>query len=787
VIPSLSRHRPAREIARRLGSSAALLLMLCSCAVQKVHDASNQQLSAGNYEAAIATLEAGYKANPDSTELRTALLQARSEATTRLLTEAGAARAQGRIDMAQALLGRAQTLDPANLRIREVIQAIDVEQRQVLVLNRARELASKGQVSDALRVTGEGLKDNPRQPELLSLSRELERRLRQGRPLGARALAEARPISLDFRDANLRTVLDLVSRNSGVNFVLDKDIRADLRVTIYLRDARLEDALDLITSTNQLSKKVLDEKTILIYPNTPAKLSEYQEQVVRVFYLASAEAKGAAAFLRSMLKLKEPFIDERSNMIALRDSPEMIQLAERLIALYDTSEPEVMLDLEVLEVGSTRLTDLGLKFPDSISLTPLPPGGATGLTIANLRTLTEDRVGVSVAGLLINLKREVGDFEILANPRVRAKNKEKAKILIGNKVPVITTTTSQNGFVAENIGYLDVGLKLDLEPTVYADDDVTIKVALEVSSLAGQIRTANGLIAYEVQTRNASTTLRLRDGETQVLAGLISREQRSTSSRVPGAGDIPVLGRLFSSQLDDGKRSELVLAITPRVVRNVRRLDASEAEIWVGTENQTRLRPLAALLPETPSVGAEGRLPGSLRGAALRPSNPSANPGAGAMAGGSTTAGQPNASSSQGLAPSLRMEAPAQVKVGQEFAVMVMVNAPSALRGLSLEVRGDEQLASAYDVSAGQFFSRDGMAANASRAPSEGGVRVSVLRQQASGVAGGGVAAMVRFKALRAGRLELSMPLAEATLSELAGGAPISASPAASLVVEIQP
>lgn len=741
---------------------ALALLWLAGCGVQRVRSDAEAQMAAGDVEAAVRTLEVGLKQHRESSELRSALLQARAEALTKLIAEAGAARAQGRNDAAEALVARAQALDPANLRTRELAQAIATERRQAEAKQRAEQLAAKGQHADALRLVNEALKDNPRHAELLALQRDLERRTRQGRPHGARLLAEARPVSLDFREANLRTVLDLVSRNSGINFVLDKDIRADLRVTVYLRNASVEDALDLIVSSNGLAKKVLDEKTILVYPNTPDKQREFQEQVVRVFYLASAEAKGAAAFLKAMLKLKEPFVDERSNLLALRDSPEMIQLAERLIALYDTGEPEVMLDLEVIEVGSNRLTDLGIKFPDTVTLTPLPPAGATGLTIANLRNLTEDRVGVSVAGLLLNLKREVGDFEVLANPRVRAKNREKAKILIGNKVPVVTTTTSQQGFISDNISYLDVGLKLDLEPTVFADDDVTIKVALEVSSLAGQIRSSTGLIAYEVQTRNASTTLRLRDGETQLLAGLISREQRSTASRVPGAGDIPVLGRLFSSQLDDGKRSELVLAITPRVLRNVRRLEAGEAELWIGTESQMRLR----------NAGAAAGEPGSA--------------GAVAAAGAARPAGQPvpPAAPSPGSA-TLRLNGPGQVKVGQEFGVLVQLDSTASLRGLNLQLRGDEQVATLFDASPGLFFARDGVPVNIARGGADGVLQLGVMRQQPAGVSGNGVAATLRFRALKEGRLDLNVMQAEGLGDPALGPVPVSAG--GGLVVEVRP
>src|SRR5204862_40909 len=196
-----------------------------------------------------------------------------------------------------------------------------------------------------------------------------------------------------------------------------------------------------------------DSQTILIYPNTPEKQREHQEQVIRVFYLASAEAKNAAAFLRSMLRIREPYVDERTNMLAIREAPENIQLAERLIALYDTSEPEVLLELEVIEIRSNRLTELGIQFPDSFSLTPLPPGDAKGLTLGNVRDLTRNDISLTIGGVLVNLRRQVGDFNTLANPRIRVRNKEKAKVLVGDKVPVITATITSGtgGFVSDSV------------------------------------------------------------------------------------------------------------------------------------------------------------------------------------------------------------------------------------------------------------------------------------------------------------------------------------------------
>jgi general secretion pathway protein D len=577
----------------------------------------------------------------------------------------------------------------------------------------------------------------------------LEQEQRQLQLNAARlGLSETRPISLDFRDANLRTVLDVVSRNSGINFILDKDIRPDIRVTMYMRSSKVEDAIDLITSTYQLDKKVVDQKTLLIYPNTPEKQREHQEQVVKVFYLTNGDAKGAAAFLKSMLKIRDPYVDEHSNMLAMRDSAQTIQMAERLVAVYDTSEPEVLLDVEVIEVNTTRLTQLGVQLPNTFSLTLLPPASATSLNLSNIQGITRDRIGFAVGGVTVNLLRQTGDFKTLANPSIRVRNKEKAKIMVGDKVPVVSATTGQNGFVSDSVTYLDVGLKLDVEPSIYINDEVAIKIALEVSSLGTSITTASGTTAYQIGTRNASTLLRLHDGETQLLAGLINTQERSDANRLPGLGDLPMVGRLFSSTRDDNQRTELVLSITPHILRNVRRPDTNESELWVGTEGMPRLRPAGGVFPTSDEVPAS-----------TSTSNAS-------NATGPVTAG-PSASTSapDGLAatiptgPTLQWSGPAQVKVGDSFSVTLSLQTDQPLRGAPLQLGFSAGRFEVLSIDEEDFFKQGAVPTSFAQSvdAAAGRVNVGVLRNQASGAVGQGKLVTLRLKAKSAGPAELTV------------------------------
>lgn len=732
--------KPFRFHRRPLGV-LLVALVLAGCAQQRIRDASTAQLREGNFEAAIQGLQSGVSQYPESATLRAGLTAARSEAIARLVADAAQQRALGKFDDAEKSIQRGLGLEPGNSRLLALQHDIDLARRQRTQLEEISALMAAGKKDKALRVVEAALRESPRQADLQAVQRRLELELRLDSGAGGqRSLAESRPITLDFRNAPLSTVLDAITKGNGINFIMDRDVRQDSRVTVFLRNAKVDDAIDLVTGASQLARRTMDPNTVLIYPNTPEKLREHQEQVVRVFHLANAEAKSTAAFLKAMLRIKDPFIDERSNMLSIRDTPEIVALAERLVALHDVGDAEVMMEVEILEIKTSRLTELGVNFPNSLTLTPQAAAGQTGLTLGSLRSINEDRIGVSVAGLLINLRREVGDFNILANPRIRAKSREKAHILIGDRVPVITSTSNATGFVAESVSYLDVGLKLDVEPVVSPDDEVTIKLGLEVSTLAKEVRTTAGSLAYQIGTRNTNTTLRLRDGETQLLAGLISNEDRSTSNRVPGLGDLPIAGRLFSSQKDDVQRTELVLALTPRILRSAARPGLAQAELWVGTELATKLR--ASPWARTPEAGNDA---GKDKIAA-----PVADVGQKAA---------PPAPAAISGPPRLSWKAPSEVSVGDTFTVELNMASGMPLRGVPLEITIPSNAFDVIEVSEGTFFKQGDGVTSFTHAvnPGTGRVGVAVLRSDASGATGQAPILTLRLKAKAAGPATVSL------------------------------
>jgi general secretion pathway protein D len=724
----------------RFGTLLSVLSVLSACAPQRIRDFSAEQLRDGKYEEAILEMEQGLRDYPDNTLLRSGLLSAKADALSRLIAQATRERSEGRLSDAQATLKRAQKIDSTSTRISTMLFDLENDQRADAYAQEAQKLLSKGSLADAQKWASQGLQYAPRNPALTQLKRQIDNKTQASAVSRSLTLQDqTKPVTVDFRMAPLSAVLDALQRSSGVQFILDRDVRAENPVTVHMRNARLTDILDVILPAQQLSRKVVDPKTVLLYANTPEKQREHQEQVVRAFYLTHVEAKTTAAMLKSVLKLKEPFVDERANLVVLRESPDTILLAERLVALQDIAEPEVMLEVEVLEIKTTRLKELGIQFPSTFSLTPLSASGsASGLTVNGLRNINSSQVGVSVASLVFNLRREVGDFNTLANPRLRARNKEKAKIMIGDKVPVITTTSSTTGLVSENVSYLDVGLKFDVEPTVFPDDEVLIKLGLEVSSIVSQLRSAGGSTAYQIGTRNATTALRLKDGETQILGGLINRADRSTANRIPGLGDLPIAGRLFGSQLDDFQESELVLAITPRIIRSAPHPTPADSELWIGSENYTRLKQ-----PFISQNGIDAPTPALNATAVAVRQNSSSDPSLPAVKNGSTI---------------VSWSKPGVAKVGDVIGMTVQLQTEAHMRGAPMEISYPAQLLRVLAVSEGEFFKQDGATSSFVHSVNTetGKINIGLLSQAEGGVNGQGSLVNVQFKALGTGDAELS-------------------------------
>ena len=566
-----------------------------------------------------------------------------------------------------------------------------MDRRHTAAIKRAEELLERGEYAAASSEVRSVLQENPMQRDahrLIQRITEMEMQAAQAGPILKTAFKK--PITLEFRDTGLKSVFEILARTGGINVVFDKDVKQDSKTTIFVRETNIEDVFKLLLVTNQLAHKVLNENSVLIYPNTPAKQKEYQELMVRSFFVTNTDVKQMVAMVKGLIKTKDMHVDEKLNLFVMKDTPEAIRLVERLVALNDLADPEVMLEVEVLEIGRNKLLNLGLQYPDQLNVNyltaasaaaaaPFPPFQISSAGVNGNGSNLDNLIGfVANPALVVNLKRQDGIINVLANPRIRVKNREKAKILIGDKVPVVTTTAAANVGVASSVSYLDVGLKLDVESTVSLQDEVSMKVSLEVSNIVKEVKISNGGLAYQVGTRTAATTLALRDGETQVLAGLISDDERTTLSKVPGLAELPWVGKLFTNRSVTRNKTEIALLITPRIVRNIARPARAASEVHFGTENAIAVSPLMigkvapralAMASSSPTSGADANRPW-----------PSAPP--------REETRPPPPPPAEG-APVVTLAVPEQVSAGQEFAVSVAVAGADVLPPGELELNYD--------------------------------------------------------------------------------------------------
>lgn len=622
-------------------------LVLVACASTQAYEDANRLAEAGQPEEAVARLEQLVKDNPRNAQYRAALLRERDRAVALRMNAGDVQLRAGRYDDAEREYQAAAALDADAVRTSVRLADVARARRHQAILREAEASLKAGRIDVAETRVREILGDTPNHAPARDLLRRVLEAGMAADPTPRLKAPFRKPVTLEFRDAPIRTVFDMLSRTSGINFVFDRDVKQDQKLTVFLRNTSLEDALELILTTHGLDRKVLNENSVLIYPNTPAKQKDYRELVVRSFYLANADVKQAAVMVKTLTRAQDVFIDEKLNLMVMRDTPEVVRMADQLVRTLDLAEPEVMLEVEVLELTRTRLQDLGVAWPGSVSL----GARSTGTAIPTQPIDGPMVFSIANPALTANLRATVGRSTLLANPRIRVKNREKAKIHIGDKVPVFTSTAVANAGVSSSVTYLDVGLKLDVEPQVYLNDDVSIKMGLEVSNIVKEVSAnAGATVAYQIGTRNTSTVLQLRDGETQILAGLINDNDRRTSVRIPGLGDLPVLGRLFGSTNDNKEKTEIVLLITPRVVRNIVRPEGVMSELPVGTDT-------------TP-----GRAP--LRIAKTAPGAVSVEPG-----GGGTSAGagrQVPEARLGGDAPfQIGLSAPPSVRANQQFPLMV--------------------------------------------------------------------------------------------------------------------
>jgi general secretion pathway protein D len=566
-----------------------LALLLAGCANERVHQEGLALINEGRLEEGLAMLQQAQQIDPGNATLRKDWLIQRDFITQRILAEGNVERSAEHWDIALQRYNRVLRIQPTNQAAQQAVTEITLERKQSGFLDEADQLIKKGDFDSANGLIVRVLVENPQHVRAQQLrARVLAATQNDSLNSIALNLKGRKPVTLQFRDANLRMVMEAIAKTTGLNILFDKDVKPDLKVTIFVRDTPVEEAIDLILMQTQTTKRILGENSLVIYSDTDSKAKEYSELKIRRFALTNADPKQVMAMVKTMAKTKDMFIDEKTNALVVRDTPQVIRLVEKLIVSMDQPEAEVMLEVDVMEVSRDRMLELGIDLPTAF-------GAATnGMTLAQFRALGESDFKAN-GNILITARKTDSDINDLATPRIRVRNKEKAKFLVGDRLPVISTaavpsTTATSAVYNTNVQYVEVGIKIEVEPTIYSDGEVAIRLALEVSSAGdpNAAAAATGTIAYPISTRSVNTVLRLKDGQTEIIGGLIQDQDRASASKIPGFGDIPILGRLFGMQKDTKNKKEVILSITPRIVRNNHQAEGELLEMWSGTENNFR-------------------------------------------------------------------------------------------------------------------------------------------------------------------------------------------------------
>ncbi len=469
------------------------------------------QISKNSYELAVSSFEQGLAAMPNNEKLQLAVRSTMAvRERSHLLKEAERYKKIGDLDKEKQALQRAIEISPG-----------DVE-----VLRHWRDFAERVQRS---------IKDEFN-------------------------LKSDETITLNFQDAPIKTAFNFLSDTFGINVIFDEEV-ADKKITLFANDITFRQALNLMMSTTLTFYKKVADNTILLAPDTKDKRGQYEDYIIRTYPLNNALAKEMADILNGVLSLQKVVVNEQLNTLTVRATDNNLELVSSLIRANDRKPAEIILEVEILEVDRQKSKQLGFDYGSVISL-EYPEYNISGALTDTLAQGTLTLPSISFRYFKQNV-----DAETLANPKVRVIDGKKAKIHIGDRVPLRSSTIQDaTGQTRTTFQYTDIGIRLQVEPQVQLDNSTLVNLSLEVSSL-GQNLGTQAEPAFSIGTRNAETQMLLRDGETAILGGLIRDEDRRVRVKVPGLGDIPGLGLLFSSMEDATVRTDVLLTITPRIIR----------------------------------------------------------------------------------------------------------------------------------------------------------------------------------------------------------------------------
>jgi len=743
---------------KRLMRSAALPLLVAVIAIPAVADKAKDLYLKGqdaearqNYEAAFDFFKQAYDLKPKDLRYRSAFERLRFEAAASIVHRGQLLRDDGKLEEAVAEFQKALAIDPSLFIARQELT------RTLKMIN--------------------DLKNPP--PQAAGPPASLERKVQEmSGPVELAPISNA-PITLKLTDTKSDVAYRTIGQLAGVNVLFDPEYTPK-QIRVELNGVTLEEALEITALESKTFWRPVTPNTIFVAQDNVAKRKELEQSVLKTFYLTNisqpTELQDVVNAIRQVLDVQRVQQLLSQNAVVVRGTPDQIALAEKLVDDLDKARPEVIIDIAVMQVSKDRSRTLGLSPPTSATVTlqsninstttttsttsttpTTTSSGSTGLNLNTLGNLNATDFQVTIPSANLSAVMGNTDTKLIQNPQIRALDGQKASLKIGDRVPVATGSFQPgiggvgiNPLVNTQFQYLDVGVNIDITPHVHSGREVTLKITMDVSAVTGQTN-IGGISQPIIGQRKIEHEIRLKDGEANLLGGIMEDQQTKSLSGIPGLAQIPILKYLFGQTQQDHSENEIVFAIVPHIIRGTDVSEVNQRAIEIGTANAIELRRVSR--PAAPASSAPAQNPASSASTA-QPANPG-------------SVGQPGVNPAPASAPaasgtpSFMFDPPTiQAAKGGTFAVNLVISGAQNVYSIPVQLNYDPKLLQLVNVSNGGFLSQDGQAVALVHREDEtvGQVQITATRPPgAGGVSGQGTIVTMTFQAKTDGQTPLTI------------------------------
>ena len=734
----------------------ALFLWLVAATLPAVADKAKDLYAKGQdaearqqYEAAYDFYKQAYDLRPKDLRYRAAFEHARFEAASAIVHRGQKLREEGKLEDAVAEFQKALTVDSS------------------LFIAKQELIRTQKMIDD---------QHNP-PPQAAGPPASLERKVHE-----AAGPVELAPISNIITTVKMTDKSDTVYRTigqlAGINVLFDPDY-TPRPIKVDLNGVTLEEALEITALESKTFWRPVTSNTIFVAADNPAKRKELEQSVLKTFYLTNlsqpTELQDVVNAIRAVLDVQRVQQLLSQNALVVRGTPDQIALAQKLVEDLDKARPEVIIDIAVMQVSKDRSRTLGINPPTSATVqlqsninnsstttTGTTSGGNSatvtsgttnnGINLNTLANLTAENFQVTIPAANLSAVMGASDTKLIQNPQIRALDGQKASLKIGDRVPVATGSFQPgiggvgiNPLVNTQFQYLDVGVNIDVTPRVHANGEVTLKMTMDVSAVTGQ-QNIGGISQPIIGQRKIEHEIRLKDGEANLLGGIMEDQQTKQLSGIPGLAQIPILKYLFGQTTQDHSENEIVFAIVPHIIRATDVNEINQRAIDIGTATTIELHRASrpAVIPTSTSQPGPNGTP------SIVPAEPAPN-----------RAAPPGQSPTAGAAPSFLFDPPTvQVKKGDTFAVNLLISGAQNVYSVPVQLNYNPNLLQLVNVSNGSFLSQDGQVVTLVHREDEslGQSQITVSRPSGSGgVSGQGTVATITFMAKTSGQTPLTI------------------------------